>query len=550
MSTTPHPAHASDAYSPTQIAGFKQQGLWQDRLLTDYLATHARERGSSTAVVAGSDRMTFFELADSVDRIAAGLVRLGLASGDFVAVQLPNIAEFVQVYLAIQRAGLRAVTLMPIYREQDVRFMLGRCQAKAFVTMSAYRGFDHVGMARSVRSALPSLEYIIEVGTTTGTDTIAFNDLKTADPLNEVDYDRVRPDPDGLSKVSFTSGTTGKPKGVVHTHNTDLVIPRLLVDATHMSADTPLWMPSPVSHVTGLVLGLYPALVAGAPFVLQDRWDPAAALELIARERAVLTVSATPFIAAMLDVPDRDKYDLTSFEYFLSGGARVSPGIVERARDELGITVLRVFGGAEAPLHAMNPTDADWSILTSRDGKTFSPLRSRIVDPADRSHELPRGDLGEYSTWGAHVFLGYLGDPERTRESRDEDGWFYSNDLCTIDDDGFVLYVDRTKDIINRGGIKISAAEVETELLTHPAVSDAAVIAVPDDTLGERAYAFVVTRNGDDLTLDDLRLHLEMRGVTTQKWPEFLQIVGNLPMTSTGKVLKTTLRETVAAAIP
>ncbi|MBY4275493.1 AMP-binding protein [Rhodococcus fascians] len=535
--------HASDVYSNAQIAAFKQEGLWKDRLLVDYLIGHAASQGSRTAVVAGDRRITFAELADSVDRIAAGLMRMDLPSDSFVAVQLPNVVEFVQVYLAIQRAGLRAVTLMPIYREQDVTFMLGKCAAKVFVIPDTYRGFDFVEMARTVRAGLPTLDKIVVVGEPAPPDLVSFDDLLASQVLGEDAYTDARPDPDGLSKVSFTSGTTGKPKGVVHTHNTDLVIPVLLAEAAGMTADTPLWMPSPVSHVTGLILGLYPAMVAGAKFVLQDRWDPAAGLELIAREKAVLTVSATPFIAAMLDVPNRDDYDISSFKYFISGGARVSPRMVERARDELDIALLRVFGGAEAPLHAMNPTNADWSVLTGRDGKTFPQLHSRIVDPDNRSRELPRGELGEYATSGAHVFLGYLDDPERTREARDDEGWFYSNDLCTIDGAGYVLYVDRIKDIVNRGGVKISAMEVENELLTHPSVREVAVVAVPDHELGERAYAFVVTHGDKPITLDDLRRHLKARGVTTQKWPEFLQSVDSLPMTVTGKVLKGELRK-------
>lgn len=541
--------HASDVYSPAEIAGFKSAGLWRDRLLADYLDEHARERGSATAVVAGDDRLTWSELAESVDRLAAGLVGLGLRPGDFVAIQLPNTVEFVQTYLAVQRAGLRAVTLMPIYREQDVTFMLGRCGVKAYVIPETHRGFDFVAMARSVRATLPGLDTVIVAGSGTRADTVPLSGLLDTAPLSPAEYAALRPDPDSMSKVSFTSGTTGKPKGVVHTHNTDLVTPVLMAEAIGMTADTPMWMPSPAAHVTGLIFGVYPAMVAGAKLVLQDRWDPVAALELIERERAAVTLSATPFIAAMLDVPDLGRYDLSSFQYFVSGGARIPPRTVERARDEMNVALLRGFGGAEAPLHTLNPPDAPWDKLVGRDGRTFPGLQNRVVDPDDRGTALPPGQVGEYCSRGAHVFLGYLGDPERTAEARDEEGWFYSGDLCRFDEDGYLLYVDRTKDIVNRGGVKISAMEVENELLTHPSVQQAAVVAVPDAVLGERACAFVVLRPATDLTLDDLRTHLEGRGVTTQKWPEYLRIVESLPMTETGKVRKDQLRSVVAAPV-
>lgn len=534
--------HASDVYSPAEIAEFKSIGLWRDRLLTDYLTEHARERGGETAVVAGDDRITWSELAESVDRLAAGLVGLGLRPGDFVAIQLPNTVEFVQTYLAVQRAGLRAVTLMPIYRERDVTFMLSRCDVKAYVVPDVHRGFDFPAMARSVRPALPNLQTVIVAGSGDRPDAVSLTDLLATVKLSASEYDELRPDPDSLSKVSFTSGTTGEPKGVVHTHNTDLVTPLLMAHAIGMTADTPMWMPSPVAHVTGLIFGVYPAIVAGSKLVLQDRWDPVAALELIERERAAVTLSATPFIAAMLDVPDLDRYDLSSFRYFVSGGARIPPRTVERARDEMKVTLLRGFGGAEAPLHTLNPPDAPWDKLIGRDGRTFAGLQNRVVDPSDRSIVLPPGQVGEYCSRGAHVFLGYLGDPERTAEARDEQGWFYSGDLCQFDEDGYLLYVDRTKDIVNRGGVKISALEVENELLAHPAVQHAALVAVPDDVLTERACAFVVLRPEAELTLDDLRIHLKGRGVTTQKWPEYLRIVDSLPMTETGKVRKDRLR--------
>ena len=541
--------HASDVYSTTEIEAFKQAGLWRDRLVFDYLHEHARLQGDKTAVVAGEVRITWIELANSVDRLAAGFVRLGLLPGDFVAVQLPNTIEFVQTYLAVQRAGLRAVTLMPLYREQDVTYMLARCNARAYVVPRTYRAFDYVSLAASVRTGLPHLDSVIVADVDAPEGTVSLHDLLTTVPLSDDEYLALRPDPDSASKVSFTSGTTGRPKGVVHTHNTDMVTPCLLVEALGMTADTPLWMPSPVAHVTGLIFGLYPAMVAGAKLVLQDRWDPEVALDLISRERAVLTVSATPFIAGMLDVHEPGRFDLSSFKYFVSGGARVPPHLVERARSELGIHLLRAFGGAEAPLHALNPPDAPWEKLTGRDGRTFSQVENRVVDPEDHTAVLATGVVGEYCSRGAHVFLGYLDDPELTREVRDEDGWFYSGDLCQIDDEGYVLYVDRIKDIVNRGGVKISALEVENELLTHPDVLRAAVVAVPDDVLGERSCAYVTVKDGETLNLEQLQAHLEGRGVTTQKWPEYLRVVDALPMTATGKVLKAQLRMAHASSV-
>jgi acyl-CoA synthetase (AMP-forming)/AMP-acid ligase II len=302
-------------------------------------------------------------------------------------------------------------------------------------------------------------------------------------------------------------------------------------------------MPSPVAHVTGLLFGPYAALLNGTKLVLQDAWDPVRALELIAAERPVATVSATPFIAAMLDVPGRADYDVSSFRFFMSGGARIPQVLVRRAKEEFGWYLLRVFGSAEAPLHTANMPGDPWDKLVAFDGRPFPGIESKIVDPDDRSRALPPDEPGEYATRGPHVFLGYFDDPERTSEARSADGWYYSNDICTIDSDGFVQYVDRIKDIVNRGGIKISALEVENELLSHPAILRAAVVAVPDERLGEKGCAYLVLRPGAAVTLEELSRYLESRHVTRQKWPEALRVVDELPMTATGKVRKIELRE-------
>lgn len=533
--------HARDVYSEEQIAAFKRAGLWQDRLLIDFLDEHRRTRPQEIAVVDRQRRVTWAELAERVDRIAAGFIALGLQPRDFVALQIPNQLEFVESYLATQRAGLRALTIQSIYRDRDVSYKIDKCGARAYVIPAAHRSADYVAMAGRIRGSCPTLEHVIVIDGA-GEGMIPYERLAEADvPDLGVFADR-RPDPDGISKVSFTSGTTGSPKGVVHTHNTDLVPPLLAAQVAGLDASTPIWMPSPIAHVTGILFGLYESLLVGAKLVLQDVWDPVAALELVAEEGAVFTVSATPFIAGMLDVPELGRYDLSRFTHFLSGGARIPPSLVERARAEMGTSLLRVFGSAEAPLHTANLPGDPWEKIVGRDGRPFEGIQSRIVDPDDRTHVLGPGEVGEYSTWGPHVFLGYIDDPEQTAAAKDADGWYYSGDLCEIDEDGYVLYVDRLKDIINRGGMKISALEVENLLVTHPAIRAAAVVAFPDALLGERACAFVILTPGAELGLPELVEFLITGGVTKQKMPERMELVTEFPSTATGKVMKAELR--------
>lgn len=537
--------HAGDVYSPEQIAAFKRDGLWLDKLLVDHLERNALVRGDKVGVVDHKGRKTWAQVNENANRIAAGLLSLGLTQGDFVGIQLPNWSEFVEVYLALQKAGLRVCIMQTIYRARDVAFMLSRCNAKAVVIPDTFRNFDHVAMIEQIRPEVPSLAHVIVVGEP-GIGMRAYDALTRHADHGDDAFKAFRGDPDGNFKVVFTSGTTGTPKGVVHTHNTDMSPPLLTARALGLNEETVFWMPSPIAHSTGLLFGVYDSILCGGKLVLQEIWDPEVALDLISRERANFTVSATPFIHTMLEVPNLHRYDVSSFKYFLSGGAPIPGSLVERAKEEMGCMLLRVFGHSESPLHTITRPDDPWSKIISRDGRPFDGCRSKIVD-LDRRHEVPRGEIGEYATWGPHVFLGYLDEPEMTRASKDDEGWYYSNDLCTMDDEGYVLYVDRIKDIINRGGVKISALEVENAILEHPAVARAAVVAMPDARLVEKGCAFVLLKKGATLDLPELNRFFEANGVTRQKWPERLEIVQDLPMTPTGKIQKNVLRERITS---
>ena len=535
--------HARDVYTPEEIRAFKQGGYWVDKLLVDYLEFNACTYPAKVAVVDRDKRVSWAELNARANRIAAGLIGLGLSKGDYVGLQLPNWVEFLEVFLGLQKAGLRAVIMQSIYRARDVSYMLNKCKAKGIVIPDRFRGFDHVAMVEGIRGEIPSLAHTIVVGEP-GIGMLSLATLKEHPDAGDAAFSRYRLDPDGIVKICFTSGTTGLPKGVVHTSNTDMVPPLLTARSLGLNQDTVFWMPSPISHATGLLFGVYDAVLCGGMLVLQDVWDPEVALELISRERAVFTVSATPFIAAMLDVPNLHKYDITSFKHFLSGGAPIPPALVNRAKEEMDCLLLRVFGQSEAPLHTLNLPNDPWEKIISRDGRPFEGCHVRIVD-LDRQRELPRGEIGEYATRGPHVFLGYYEAPELTRDAKDEEGWYHSGDLCTMDEQDYVLYIDRIKDIINRGGVKISALEVENMVMEHPAVARASVVAMPDPKMVEKGCAFVTLKPRATLTLAELSKFLEAKGVTRQKWPERLEVMAELPMTPTGKIQKNLLRDRV-----
>ncbi|WP_167042430.1 AMP-binding protein [Salinibacterium sp. ZJ454] len=531
---------AFDVYDAETIDRFKRDGWWHDVHSSELLAHHAANRPDATAVVAGDDRITWSELHDRVTGVATALAGLGLEPGECIGIQLPNSVDLVVSYLAAQCAGLIPLTMMTIYREDDVIYMLGKCRARAYIYPSDSTGFDFATLAAKALDAVDSLEFVLPARSASGERSVQ---SLAATPADHDALAAGRQGPDSVSRVGFTSGTTSRPKGVLHTHNTDLVTPFAMADEFGLDENSTLWMPSPMAHVTGLLYGIYLPLVTGAKIVAQDKWDPREALQLINKERVAFTVSATPFIVAMLQQTDLlESLDLSSFRYFVSGGARIPTAVVERAKERIGCDLLRVFGMSEGPICTLVRPDDDWAKHASTDGRPFAGAQVKVVDPEDRSRTLPHGEIGEYATRGPNRFLGYLHEPEQTAECTDAEGWFYSGDLVQTDSDDFVVYVDRMKDIVNRGGIKISALEVENLLAAHEAIAAAAIIPVSDDRLGEIACAVVLLHAGETLTLEEIGRFLEERGVTKQKWPERLVIRAELPMTSTGKVQKNMLR--------
>jgi cyclohexanecarboxylate-CoA ligase len=520
----------------------RKPGRWTGRFIDEHLREAARRRPDAVAVVDGAVRLTYAEADRRIAATAASLQSLGVGRGEVVSWQLPNWHEAYLLHQAVMRIGAVSNPIVPIYRQRELTYILAEAGSRILVIPETFRGFSYIGMVAEIRASLPALEHVVlcrpsAAGAAAGFDRLSAGGARP-DPVERT--------PDDPMLLMFTSGTTAHPKGVVHSHNTLDYEDQSIIDVFGLTPSDVVFMPSPVSHITGLLYGLQLPPMLGSPVVLQDVWDVREARRLIERHRCTFTVAATPFLHDLTYRPDPDGRDVASLRVFGCGGADVPPGLIRDARDRLGCIASRVYGSTEFPtLSTSGPGDpAAKGALT--DGRAIGSAEFRIVDGEDRP--VAPGEVGELLVDGPELFLGYL-RADDDAGAFTPDGWFRTGDLAVRDTDGYLTIRGRKKDIILRGGENISVTEVEDLLFDHPAVAEIAVVAMPDPVMVERACAFVVPAGGADLALADLAAYLVERGVAKQKIPERLELVPALPKTQSGKVQKFRLREMVRASL-
>lgn len=521
---------------------YRQDGWWADRTLCDYFDEAVQCTPSATAVVGPTgSRMTFAEVDEASRRMAANLAAHGLEQGDVISIQLPNWTEFVVVHLAATRLGAVTNPLLPIYRENELSYILGFVRSKIVVIPGTYRGWNYPRMYAGMWPSLPDLKEVFVVGDGAIGNMRPLDELLKPASLTPPHYEHTG---DDISAIIFTSGTESKPKGVMHSHNTMLHGTRAMADLLGLTAQDVIWMPSPIAHGTGFQWGMRLAMMLGCKLVLQDIWDPDEALRLIEAERCTFTLSATPFVSMMVNSPSVSTRDTSSLRIFGCAGAPIPRHLGVEAQQKLGCILIGMWGMSECFVaSASKPTDPEEK-LWGTDGCAMPGGELAVFDES-RTRILPPGEEGELATRGPHVSLGYFNDPERTKDTFSRDGWLFSNDIAVVDAEGYIRIVGRKKDIINRGGLKVSARELEELLLQHPRIRDVAIVAVPDSRLGEKSCAFVIPADSQPLTLKELVDFLEARGLAKYKLPEFLSLVSSFPMTPSGKIQKFKLRESI-----
>jgi cyclohexanecarboxylate-CoA ligase len=512
-------------------------------MILDDLDRHARERPGERAVVEisadGSAReLTWAALKNESARVAGALLRLAVREGEAVAFQLPNRLEFLTIALGTLRVGAVCEPLMPIFRERELEFMLRESGARVLFVPDAFRGRDHAAMAAGLRETLPTLEHVIVLGGAgtpeAGTyqfGTGTYQSLPAGFPVVT---------PDRHAQLLFTSGTSGEPKGALHRHE---VLDRAAdhhIEHFGLGAQDVIYVPSPLAHQTGFLYGMWIAIRLGVPQVLQEVWDPEVGLEAMRRFGVTFVQAATPFLADLTRVAEERDEAPGALKTFVATGAAIPRELARRSREVLRTEVGGAWGTTESCLGcAFAPGDPP-ELAWGSDGRALIGVRLRITD--DDGHPLATGEEGNFEVHTDCLFAGYLNRPELTAEAVSEDGWYRTGDLARIDAHGYVRITGRVKDVINRGGEKVPVAEIEQLLHAHPGVRDVAIVAMPDERLGERACAFVVPGEGADLDFETMLEYLDSCRVSKTYWPERLELVESLPRTPSGKIQKFVLR--------
>ena len=539
----------STTVDPRRAAEYRSAGFWGDASLHDYWRLAVLSAPEREAVVdARGKRLTYAQVEDLAARLAGHLRDAGVRRGDIVSVQLPNWAEFLAVNVACLKLGAVVNPMLPQHRSREMSYRLNACGSTALVMATQFRSMDYRELAAQLVEAHPAVSTVlmVENGGVTSGRFASFDGAALHDPLAEQDWDPGRGT--DVAAVLFTSGSEARPKGVMLSHDNVLSGERTFAYELNLGQVDRLFMPAPIGHATGYLHGMTMPYVIGATSVLLDVFTGPSAAAMIDSERCTWGMGATSIISDLFDACEQSDATLRGLRSLCCGGAPVPRRLLERAR-QFGTRLHSVYGSTESAPHTLTRREDSDEIALRTDGRPVTGTQIKVVDPKTR-RSLPPGVEGEEASRGPAVFLGYLGDPEMTARAIDADGWYYSGDLAVLDEAGNLRITGRIKDVIVRGGENISANEVEDIIREHPDVKDVAVVAMPNERLGECACACIVQVPGRlRVDLLGLREFFVERGVAKYKIPERVEIVDHLPMTATGKVSKGDLRAWITARL-
>jgi len=526
----------------------RDQQHWLNMTIADGAWKKAEATPDEVAIYLEDEpHITYGSVAEQARRLITGLQKLGLAEGDVISFQLPNWRESVVLDIAASAMGLIVNPVIPIYRDRELRFILKDANTKLIFIPERVRSLEFPSMLASLQAELPALKHIVTVRAEDEHEgMLRFEDLVDNAPADLSGLPSI--DPNSIKTILYTSGTTGNPKAVLHSHNTLSRVIQSSVDYWQMDEKDVMVMPSPVTHITGYGSGMVLPFITPVKSALMARWDADAAVEFILRVGGSASVGATPFLVELLAAAKRHNTGLPSMRLFACGGAAVPPQLIQQCYDELdNCRAFRVYGSTETPVITQGfVRDGEQKLAAETDGMIYG-YDVKIVD--DEGNELPKGVDGEIVARGAGMMLGYA-DAEENSQAHDSEGYFYTGDIGVRTVDNAILITDRKKDIIIRGGENLSAKEIEDVLHDHPQIKEAAVVAMPHKRLGEGVCAYIIPEsNHHQLDLAVVAEFANAAALARQKIPEHIELVKNLPRTASGKVKKDILRKEIAAKL-
>lgn len=520
-------------------ARYRQEGCWQGETFGTMLRRRAAQYGDRIAIVSGDRRVSYAELDEQADRLAAGFYRLGIRAQDRVIVQLPNIAQFFEVIFALFRIGALPVFSLPVHRKNEIGYLCEFTEAAAYVIPDKDAGFDYRELAAQVKDTLPDARRIIVAGEPG--EYTALNDLYVEPSIGEIKG----PSSGDVAFLQLSGGTTGLPKLIPRTHDDYIYSLRISAEVCALNEHSVYLAVLPIAHNYPLSSpGVLGTLYAGGRIVLARGASPDEAFPLIAKERVTIAAVVPPIALIWMDAAESRRCDLSHLQVLQVGGAKFSAEAAKRVKTTIGCTLQQVYGMAEGLVNYTRFDDPEETIINTQ-GRPMSPYDEiRIVD--DEDDEVAPGEVGHLLTRGPYTIRGYYKAEQHNARSFTSDGFYRTGDMARMTPAGYLVIEGRAKDQINRGGDKVAAEEIENHLLAHPGVHDAAVVSMPDEFLGERTCAFVI-RYEAAITGSELKAFLRDRGLASYKIPDRVEFVESFPQTGVGKVSKKMLRELIAA---
>ena len=525
-----------------------KEGYWLNKTIIGSLQTALQQNPEKTALVSfktdkKSERaFSYQQLWEMTNKIALGLKHLGVSKNDVVSCQLPNWWEFTLLYLACSRIGAVLNPLMPIFRERELEFMLRHGESKVFVVPKIFRNFDHEQLANQLKAKIETLEHVVVIDGNTENNFNALlvnhgldNHLAAVTALDDFNLGA-----DDITQLIFTSGTTGEPKGVMHTSNTlySNIVP--YAKRLNLNENDVVLMASPMAHQTGFMYGLIMPIELNAKVILQDVWEVSQAVELIHQHQVSFTMASTPFLNDLSNTVAEHHDQVNSLKTFLCAGAPIPGPLVQKARETLGVKVISAWGMTECGAITTTLISDEDERSYNTDGVALPGVEIKITNKQGQQkavNEAGRLMIRSCSSFGGYLKRSHLNDT-------DQDDWFDTGDIAYQDEQGYIRICGRKKDVIIRGGENIPVAEIESLLYKHPNIAVIAIVAYPDERLGERACAIVKLKDPtQQLRFTEMVEFLKTHNLAMQYIPERLEIWDEIPMTPSGKIQKFKLRD-------